>query len=82
MRVLEGESAKTFTGWSGGFSRSLECNMYLDSWRQDSLPDIQRIANEWKQLDPQAAPDAVLMDGMRKLAVEDASYWGTDSHRR
>ena len=51
---------------------SFDCDRTIDSWQRYSLPDIQELAAEWKQREPPALSDATLMDGMRKLAVEDA----------
>ena len=58
---------------------SFDCDRTIDSWTRYSLPDIQALAAEWMQVDPAAASDANLMHGIRKLATEDAAYWGMDA---
>jgi hypothetical protein len=58
---------------------SSDCDRTIDSWQRYSLPDIKTVAAEWMQVEPAAASDATLMDGMRKLATEDAAYWGMDA---
>jgi len=58
---------------------SFDCDRTISSWRSYSLPDIIAVAEQWMQVDPATASDETLMEGMRKLAVEDAAYWGMDA---
>ena len=52
-----------------------------DSWRKETLPAYLAVIDEWRQVDPQAASDEALLDGMRALARADGETWFSPSQR-
>ena len=46
-----------------------------DSWRKETLPAYLAVIDEWRQVDPQAASDVALLDGMCALARADGETW-------
>jgi rifampicin phosphotransferase len=46
-------------------------------WRDEVLPAHLRTIERWKGVDPAAAPDEQLLDGIRELARSEAVYWGS-----
>ena len=53
----------------------------FDSWRKETLPAYLAVIDEWRQVDPQAASDEVLLDGMRALARADGETWYSPAMR-
>ena len=47
----------------------------FDSWRKETLPAYLAVIDEWRQVDPQAASDVALLDGMCALARADGETW-------
>ena len=45
------------------------------SWRKETLPAYLAVIDEWRQVDPQAASDEALLDGMCALARADGETW-------
>ena len=52
-----------------------------DSWRKETLPAYLAVIDEWRQVDPQAASDVALLDGMCALARADGETWWSPSMR-
>ena len=52
-----------------------------DSWRKETLPAYLAVIDEWQQVDPQAASDVALLDGMCALARADGETWWSPSMR-
>ena len=48
---------------------------WLPYWRDEALPAYQATIAHWKGLDPAAATDEQLLQGVRELATADARYW-------
>lgn len=44
-------------------------------WRDDILPSYLAAVARWQRLDPAAASDDMLLEGMRALARAEAAYW-------
>ncbi|MCC6176652.1 MAG: phosphoenolpyruvate synthase [Chloroflexi bacterium] len=44
-------------------------------WRDETLPAYLAATERWKRVDPAAATDAELLEGIRALARADARYW-------
>lgn len=44
-------------------------------WRDQGLPSYRATIDRWRSVDVAAADDAVLLAGLRELAVADARYW-------
>lgn len=44
-------------------------------WRDEELPAYKATVDYWGALDPSAASDAQLLEGIRELAYADARYW-------
>ena len=52
-----------------------------DSWRKETLPAYLAVIDEWQQVDPQAASDVALLDGMCALARADGETWWSPAMR-
>ena len=53
----------------------------FDSWRKETLRAYLAVIDEWQQVDPQAASDVALLDGMCALARADGETWWSPSMR-
>ena len=53
----------------------------FDSWRKETLPAYLAVIDEWRQVDPRAASDVALLDGMCALARADGETWWSPSMR-
>jgi phosphohistidine swiveling domain-containing protein len=53
----------------------------FDSWRKETLPAYLAVIDELRQLDPQAASDEALLDGVRALATADGETWYSPAMR-
>ncbi|MCS5563672.1 MAG: PEP-utilizing enzyme, partial [Oleiphilaceae bacterium] len=53
----------------------------FDSWRKETLPAYLAVIDELRQLDPQAASDEALLDGMCALARADGETWFSPAMR-
>ncbi len=51
----------------------------LKKWREETLPRLVRITDEWRQVDPAAASDETLLEGICALAVAEGDYWSNDT---
>ncbi|MDA0789118.1 MAG: PEP-utilizing enzyme [Proteobacteria bacterium] len=47
----------------------------VDLWREDWLPDYQKIIADHAGIDVTRTSDSELLHGIRTLAIEDACYW-------
>ena len=66
------------------FSTSKFARVYaerFDSWRRETLSAYLATIDEWQQVDPRAASDEALLDGMRALARADGETWWSPSMR-
>ena len=52
-----------------------------DSWRKETLPAYLAVIDEWRQVDPRAASDVALLDGMCALARADGETWWSPTMR-
>jgi pyruvate,water dikinase len=59
------------------YARSLKRLMkdMVPRWRDEGLPAYLAVIAEWRTVDPDTAMDAQLLNGMRALALADATYW-------
>jgi phosphohistidine swiveling domain-containing protein len=54
---------------------------WFASWRKETLPAYLAVIDEWRQVDPQAASDVALLDGMCALARADGETWWSPAMR-
>ena len=68
------KSAQTVMGiFATGYVRIFRRGIRL--WTDDFLPPYLATVERWKRVDPSAAPDEELLEGIRKLAFDEALYW-------
>ena len=66
------------------YSTSKWARVYAErfaSWRKETLPAFLAVIDEWRQVDPRAASDVALLDGMRALARADGENWWSPAMR-
>ena len=51
----------------------------LKKWREETLPRLLSTIQRWKEVDPGAASDEELLQGLRELSTAEGDYWSNDT---
>jgi phosphohistidine swiveling domain-containing protein len=55
--------------------RTQNCDRRWQVWQDEAMPRLVNTAKKWRKVDPAAATDEVLLEGMIEMAREEGFYW-------
>ena len=55
--------------------RTQNCDRRWQVWQNEAMPRLVNTAKKWRKVDPAAATDEVLLEGMIEMAREEGFYW-------
>ena len=82
MRLSKNQSTNTASHIYGTGKWAKVYADWFNSWGKETLPAYLAVIDEWRQVDPQAASDEALLDGMCALARADGETWYSPTMRQ
>ncbi len=61
------------------FNNTATNDRQLKEWHDVTRPRLVEIRDKWANVDPAAASDAELLEGIREMAIEEGYYWSSNS---
>jgi phosphohistidine swiveling domain-containing protein len=70
VTVPEGDAIRFYA-----HNRTQPCDQLMRDWKERALADLSATIDDWKTVDPAAASDEQLLDGIRALGHAEGRYW-------